>query len=109
MVYEDVHWSDATTREFLDLLVDRVSGLGVLVMLIFRPEFNPPWIGRPHVNLLSLKRLPPLKLIEPSLGRILALKSGRTFELVLVVGRADVTQADVRLASEAFDDRLGNP
>jgi class 3 adenylate cyclase len=58
-VYEDVHWSDPTTRELLDLLIDRVSGLRVLVIITFRPEFNPPWAGRPHVTLLSLSRLPP--------------------------------------------------
>ena len=59
MVYEDIHWSDPTTRESLGLLIDRVSGLRVLVIITFRPEFNPPWAGRPHVTLLSLSRLPP--------------------------------------------------
>ena len=59
MVYEDFHWSDPTTREWLDLLIDRVSGMRVLVIITFRPEFNPPWVGRPHVTLLSLTRLPP--------------------------------------------------
>jgi class 3 adenylate cyclase/tetratricopeptide (TPR) repeat protein len=59
MVWEDIHWSDPTTREALDLLVDRVSTLRVLVVLTYRPEFTPPWIGRPHVSLLTLNRLPP--------------------------------------------------
>jgi class 3 adenylate cyclase/tetratricopeptide (TPR) repeat protein len=59
MLYEDLHWSDPTTRESLDLLVDRVSSLRVLVIITFRPEFAPPWIGRPHVTMLSLNRLPP--------------------------------------------------
>jgi class 3 adenylate cyclase len=58
MVFEDVHWSDPTTRESLDLLIDRVFALRVLVIITFRPEFAPPWIGRPHVTLLSLSRLP---------------------------------------------------
>jgi predicted ATPase len=58
MVWEDVHWSDPTTRESLDLLVDRVSTLRVLVIITFRPEFAPPWIGRPHVTMLILNRLP---------------------------------------------------
>jgi predicted ATPase len=58
MVWEDVHWSDPTTRESLDLLVDRVSTLRVLVIITFRPEFAPPWIGRPHVTALTLNRLP---------------------------------------------------
>ena len=58
MVFEDVHWSDPTTREALDILVDRASSLRVLTILTFRPEFIPPWIGRSHVSLLSLNRLP---------------------------------------------------
>jgi class 3 adenylate cyclase/tetratricopeptide (TPR) repeat protein len=58
MVWEDVHWSDPTTRESLDLLVDRVPSLRVLVVITFRPEFTPPWIGRPHVTMLTLNRLP---------------------------------------------------
>ena len=58
MVWEDVHWSDPTTRESLDLLIDRVPTLRVLVILTFRPEFTPPWIGRPHVTMITLNRLP---------------------------------------------------
>src|SRR4029077_5316763 len=58
IVWEDVHWSDPTTRESLDLLVDRVPRLRVLMILTFRPEFTPPWIGRPHVAMLTLNRLP---------------------------------------------------
>lgn len=64
MVFEDVHWSDPTTRESLDLLIDRVFVLRVLVIITFRPEFTPPWIGRPHVTLLSLSRLPPRQRAE---------------------------------------------
>jgi predicted ATPase len=59
MVFEDVHWSDPTTREWLDLLIERVPALSILVIITFRPEFVPPWIGRRHVTLLSLSRLPP--------------------------------------------------
>ena len=59
MVWEDIHWSDPTSRESLDLLIDRVATLRVLVILTFRPEFTPPWTGRPHVTLLTLSRLAP--------------------------------------------------
>jgi class 3 adenylate cyclase/tetratricopeptide (TPR) repeat protein len=58
MVFEDLHWSDPTTREGLDLLVDRIPALRVLVIMTFRPEFAPPWVGRSHVTLLTLNRLP---------------------------------------------------
>jgi predicted ATPase len=64
MVWEDVHWSDPTTRESLDLLIDRVATLRVLVIITFRPEFAPPWIGRPQVTMLNLNRLPPRQRSE---------------------------------------------
>ena len=28
------------------------------MIVTFRPEFTPPWIGRPHVTMLTLNRLP---------------------------------------------------
>jgi predicted ATPase len=37
--------------------VDRVKRLGVLLIITYRPEFDPPWIGRPHVTALNLNRL----------------------------------------------------
>jgi class 3 adenylate cyclase/predicted ATPase len=64
MVFEDVHWSDPTTRESLDLLIDRVPTLRVLMIVTFRPEFTPAWIGRPHVTMLTLSRLPPRQRTE---------------------------------------------
>jgi len=41
-VFEDVHWIDPTSREVLDLSVERVSSLPVLLIMTFRPEFQPP-------------------------------------------------------------------
>jgi class 3 adenylate cyclase len=57
MVFEDLHWIDPTTRELLDRIVVRVEGLPVLLLATFRPEFQSPWIGRPHVTMLALSRL----------------------------------------------------
>jgi hypothetical protein len=64
MVYEDMHWSDPTTRESLDLLIDRVPTLRVLALITFRPEFAPSWVGHPHVTMLNLNRLPPRRRAE---------------------------------------------
>ena len=64
IVFEDVHWSDPTTRESLHLLIDRLPGLRVVLIITFRPEFVPPWIGRPNVTSLSLNRLPPRQRAE---------------------------------------------
>ena len=57
MVFEDAHWLDPTSRELLDLAIDRVRRLPVLLAITFRPEFQPPWSGRSHVNSLALNRL----------------------------------------------------
>ena len=35
----------------------RYQALGVLLIVTFRPEFEPPWIGRPYVTALTLNRL----------------------------------------------------
>ena len=59
MVFEDAHWIDPTSRELLDLTVERVQRLPVLLVVTFRPEFQPPWVGQPHVTLLALSRLGP--------------------------------------------------
>jgi class 3 adenylate cyclase len=57
MVFEDAHWIDPTSRELLDLTVERVGRLPVLLIVTFRPEFQPPWTGRPQVTMLTLNRL----------------------------------------------------
>ena len=64
IVWEDVHWSDPTSRELLDLTVDRLPSLSALLIVTFRPEFRPPWTGRSHVTLLSLNRLRPPQRAE---------------------------------------------
>jgi predicted ATPase len=56
-VYEDVHWADPTTRELLGLMIERVRRLPALVLITFRPEFDPPWTGQGHVTQLPLNRL----------------------------------------------------
>jgi class 3 adenylate cyclase/tetratricopeptide (TPR) repeat protein len=58
MVVEDLHWIDPSSRELLDLTIERVvAGLPVLLILTFRPEFQPPWSGLPQVTALTLNRL----------------------------------------------------
>jgi len=57
VVFEDAHWIDPTSRELLDLAVERVRNLPVLLVVTFRPEFQPPWIGQPQVTMLTLNRL----------------------------------------------------
>ena len=48
MIFEDAHWTDPTSLEAFGRAVDRLRTLRVLLIVTFRPEFEPPWIGRPH-------------------------------------------------------------
>jgi class 3 adenylate cyclase/tetratricopeptide (TPR) repeat protein len=57
MIFEDVHWIDPTSLESLGRTVDRLRRLGVLLIATYRPEFEPPWIGRSYITALSLNRL----------------------------------------------------
>jgi class 3 adenylate cyclase/predicted ATPase len=58
MIFEDAHWTDPTSLELFGRAVDRIANLRALLMVTFRPEFEPPWIGRPHVTALTINRLP---------------------------------------------------
>ena len=57
MIFEDAHWTDPTSLELFGRAVDRIASLRVLLIVTFRPEFAPPWIGRPHVTALTINRL----------------------------------------------------
>jgi predicted ATPase len=57
MIFEDVHWVDPTSLEALGRTVDRLRRLGVLLIVTYRPEFEPPWLGRSYVTALNLNRL----------------------------------------------------
>ena len=57
MIFEDAHWTDPTSLEAFGRAVDRVATLPVLLIVTFRPEFQAPWIGRPHVTSLTINRL----------------------------------------------------
>ena len=57
MIFEDAHWADPTSLEALGRVVDRIRALGVLLIVTYRPEFKPPWIGQPYVSALTINRL----------------------------------------------------
>lgn len=64
LLFEDAHWIDPTSKEWLDIVVERVAGLRALVVVTFRPSYGPPWTGLPHVTLRVLNRLTPVQAAE---------------------------------------------
>ena len=57
MIFEDAQWTDPTSLELFSRIVDRIPTLRVLLIMTYRPEFQPPWLGRPHVTALTINRL----------------------------------------------------
>ena len=56
MIFEDAHWIDPTSLELFGRIVDKIPTLHVLLIVTYRPDFEPPWIGRPHVTAVILNR-----------------------------------------------------
>ena len=57
MIFEDAQWADPTSLELFSEVVERLQTLRVLLVITFRPEFQPPWLGRPYVTALTINRL----------------------------------------------------
>jgi predicted ATPase len=57
MIFEDAHWIDPTSLASLVRTVERLRTLCILLIVTYRPEFDPPWIGHPYVIALTLNRL----------------------------------------------------
>lgn len=69
-VFEDAHWIDPTSLELLNRTVERIRGLPVLVIVTFRPEFQPSWRG-PHttsITLVPLSQRESVTLVEKVAG-----------------------------------------
>ena len=62
VAWEDLHWADPTTLEYLGLLVEQAPTVSMLHVLTFRPEFSPPWPQRSHITPLVLNRLERLQV-----------------------------------------------
>ena len=58
-VFDDLHWSDPSTLEFLDNFLERIAGTTILAILTYRPEFQQRWPLSAHFGQLALNRLSP--------------------------------------------------
>jgi class 3 adenylate cyclase/tetratricopeptide (TPR) repeat protein len=57
MIFEDAHWADPSSLEAFGRAVDRIRTLRVLLLVTFRPEFDPPWVRHSYVTAVFINRL----------------------------------------------------
>jgi predicted ATPase len=55
--WEDLHRADPSSLELLTLCLDQIPTVRMLVLLLCRPEFTPPWGTRSYLSQLTLGRL----------------------------------------------------
>jgi class 3 adenylate cyclase/predicted ATPase len=56
-ILEDVHWTDPTTLELLNLLIEQTPTASILVLLTCRPTFQPSWSHRSYLTEITVNRL----------------------------------------------------
>jgi tetratricopeptide (TPR) repeat protein len=57
LAVENLHWSDPTSDEWLASLVERLGDTPVLLVVTYRPGYQPPWLGRAVATQIALPRL----------------------------------------------------
>jgi predicted ATPase/class 3 adenylate cyclase/DNA-binding winged helix-turn-helix (wHTH) protein len=57
LTVENLHWSDATSEEWLTSLVERLAGTALLVLVTYRPGYQPPWLAQSYATQIALSPL----------------------------------------------------
>ena len=88
LVVEDLHWIDPSTLELLGMLLEQAPTVPVLLLLTFRPDFEPPWASRSHLVHLTLHPLT-RKQIEAMVERVAGGKALPALVLEQLVAKTD--------------------
>jgi tetratricopeptide (TPR) repeat protein len=90
VIFEDLHWIDEQTQEFLNLLADSIGTARILLLVNYRPEYSHQWNSKTYYTQL---RLDPLGRV--SAGDMLAALLGDGAELAplkrLIIERTEGT------------------
>jgi class 3 adenylate cyclase/predicted ATPase len=57
VMFEDLHWIDEQTQEFLNLLADSIGTAKILLLLNYRPEYSHQWGSKTYYTQLRLDPL----------------------------------------------------
>jgi class 3 adenylate cyclase/tetratricopeptide (TPR) repeat protein len=57
VIFEDLHWIDEQTQEFLNLLADSIGTAKILLLVNYRPEYSHQWGSKTYYTQLRLDPL----------------------------------------------------
>ena len=57
VIFEDLHWIDEATQEFLNLLADSLGTAKILLLVNYRPEYSHQWNSKTYYTQLRLDPL----------------------------------------------------
>ena len=78
-IVEDLHWTDPTTLELSNLVIEQIPTTSILTVLTCRPTFQPSWSHRSYLSEITVNRLSHAQ-VEQIVTRM---TDGRTFPAVL--------------------------
>jgi class 3 adenylate cyclase/predicted ATPase len=56
-IIEDLHWTDPTTLELLNLMIEQIPTASLLTLLTCRSHFQPAWHHRSYLTEITVNRL----------------------------------------------------
>ncbi len=104
LVFEDLHWIDDATQEFLDSVVESLPSARILLLINYRPEYEHRWGGRTYYTQL---RIDPLSaesaedLLEGLLGPDAALMPLKQLLIERTEGNPFFLEESIRTLVEA--------
>jgi class 3 adenylate cyclase/tetratricopeptide (TPR) repeat protein len=112
LVFEDLHWVDAETQTFLDLLLESIPAARVLVLVNYRPEYETRWAAKSYFSHVRIDPLPEAsadQLLEVLLGSHAELGPIRQRLIEATEGNPLFLEESVRslIESEALDQSSG--
>jgi predicted ATPase len=87
-ILEDLHWTDPTTLELLNLVIEQIPTTAILTVLTCRPTFQPSWSHRSYLSEITVNRLHRAQVEQIVTG----MTDGKTFPaevLQQIIARTD--------------------
>ena len=64
LLFEDMHWADSSTQEYLDFLMNSVASARLMLILAHRPEYSPKLGSRSFHSTINLRHLTDEQTLE---------------------------------------------